>query len=99
MRSVVQAIHRARLGLEVQLITVGETTNTIVQWPNYQLKLEPDGVYHRHGTIVDRTACGEPIQRDVGVLRSHVLDDQLCPACFSLYELQLGLEFARKRDA
>lgn len=98
MKSVAEAIHHAQTRQALQLITVGESTSVVVMWENYQLRLAPDGPYHRHGTILHQTACGLLTPRDVGVLRAHKLDDKLCVDCFSAHELELGREFARKRD-
>lgn len=55
-----------------------------------QLKLTPDGLWHRRvwGNGGDHTACGLLI--GPAVSRDWILDDALCPRCYSEYERETG---------
>ncbi len=66
-----------------------------------QLKLKPDGPWHRRSTVrgyENTTACGEPI---VGAfaIRDYQLDDQLCKLCHSRHEIDTGELKRFERDS
>ncbi len=60
----------------------------------YQVKLSPTGPWHRRevdpsGIGNGHTACGLPID-GAYLSREHVLDDRLCPVCFTHRERDTG---------
>ena len=70
----------------------GHTKNIYVI-PDYQIKLKPDGPWHRRGGIQHETACGESMTGSGGYhSRAFTLDDQLCAECFTKHEIELGRE-------
>jgi hypothetical protein len=58
---------------------------------SYQVKLARDGLWHRRqeGNGDDHTACGLAIDGAYSS-RDHVLDDRLCPVCFTSRERDTG---------
>jgi hypothetical protein len=67
-----------------------------VRIPDYQVKLEPGGPWHRRGAIETETACGVPMN-NATTLRAYLLDDALCDqGCFSPHEVRLGAAHAHE---
>lgn len=71
--------------------------------PDYQIKLRPEGRWHRRGGIQHETACGERMDAVSGYhSRAFTLDDDLCEECFTRHERLLGIqtiERAKERSA
>lgn len=57
----------------------------------YQLRIKPDGLWHRRqvGGDEELTACGEPLSGAV-MSRDWELDDNLCEICFTKAERRTG---------
>ncbi len=68
--------------------------------PDYQVKLSPNGPWHRRGAIETETACGAPIMANgATMLRAYLLDTDIChDGCFSPREHQLGAAYAKERE-
>ncbi len=55
-----------------------------------QIRLVPGGHWHRrHGSKESETACGELVPGAYGT-RDDVIDDQICPRCFTPDEQDTG---------
>ncbi len=86
------------LRAERQLVSCEGVTRTIVRIPDYQVKLEPGGPWHRRGAIESETACGLPNNNETA-LRAYLLDGELCDVgCFSPHEVKLGKAHALAID-
>lgn len=67
-----------------------------------QIRLVPNGRWHRRSDSSDRTACGELIG-SAFMSRDAKLDDNLCETCFTRHEIDTGkmkkLESDLQRDS
>lgn len=57
-----------------------------------QLRLLPDGFWHRRSTVVgyeNTTACGLEIKGPY-MFRDYILDEEICPLCHSKSEVETG---------
>ena len=83
-----------------ELRRIGRPGNTrnIYVIPDYQIRIKPDGDWHRRGGIQHETACGERIDTVGGGhhSRAFTLDDKLCTSCFTKHELELGQQTAQR---
>jgi hypothetical protein len=67
----------------------------------HQIKLKPAGKWHRkqgHGDVPEKTACGETIG-PLYFSREWVLDENLCPVCFTNHERDTGEMQKLEREA
>lgn len=61
------------------------------------LRLKPDGLWHRRAGDANTTACGEEIKGPTGS-REQKPEDNLCPVCFTQFEIDTGKMELFKRD-
>lgn len=94
--SLASAIH-ARHQIDRQVIRLNGVTRFVVPIPDYQIKIDPSGPYHRLGAIDSETACGQPLASHFSQMREYILDPLLCCECFTHHELELGIAAGYRR--
>jgi hypothetical protein len=60
--------------------------------PTFQIRIIPNGVWHRWGSVENETACGRPYA--ASAVREFEIDGMLCPDCHSPHEMKLSGEKA-----
>ncbi len=62
------------------------------------LRLKPEGLWHRRAGDADATACGEEIKGPIASREQKPEDNNLCPICFTQFEIDTGKMERFKRD-
>jgi hypothetical protein len=66
-----------------------------------QIRIVAGGLWHRRveGNGRNHTACGIEFPKDwIPATRDHVLDDLICPECFTRHEVQTGVMKALAKE-
>jgi hypothetical protein len=58
--------------------------------PTTQIRIAPDGEWHRRGPTAEKTACGKTYL--ACAVRDYQLSLDMCPRCFTPHERSLALE-------